>query len=350
MRVKGVAFLLSAGFTGVVAAGLLNISFVSMPGSVSPDWDAGTYVYQALDELGNKRPAFYPSDMSPETVQRGYDLIYHGRTDDPDGHGKSKFISIYYVCTNCHNTGIEDPVLTVSDPQARLQYAVQHNMPFLQGTTFYGVINRETWYNDDYYKKYGDLVKPARNDVREAIQLCARECSKGRPLEDWEVNAILAYYYANSYRLGDIMETSEINDLNKRKKNSEAGDDLIQTIKSKYELKSPATFVEPPYDRDFSKLPTPDPENGRLVYEKSCQSCHKAYGVSEVVFDNTTLSFNKFERDFKKNYWWLYEIARHGTYGYAGHESYMPLFPKERLSDQQIDDMKAYFDQMASHK
>ena len=56
-----------------------------------------------------------------------------------------------------------------------------HSMIFLscRGTTFYGITNRETWYNDDYYKKYGDLVKPANENLVEAVQLCAMECSQG---------------------------------------------------------------------------------------------------------------------------------------------------------------------------
>ena len=66
------------------------------------------------------------------------------------------FISKYYVCTTCHNLEIEDPDLRVSDPETRLTFAKENDLPFLQGSTFKGIVNRESWYNDDYVKKYGD--------------------------------------------------------------------------------------------------------------------------------------------------------------------------------------------------
>jgi mono/diheme cytochrome c family protein len=276
-------------------------------------------------------------------IKRGYDLVHTGRTDVPESAGKSKYISLYYACINCHNTVVEDPDLTTSDPQVRLEFVEHNNLAFLQGTTFYGTVNREAWYSDDYYKKYGDLVKPANNNIREAIQLCAKECSKGRYLEQWEEDAILAYYYSISYRLKDIFTVSEINDLNIRSVNNNEHDELMSWIKSKYALKSPATFVEPPYETDQMQMPQGNAENGKLIFELSCQACHKPYGSSDVVFDDSKYTFNQFEKWFEKDYWWLYKIVRHGISGYAGHEPYMPLYTAEKMSDQQVEDLKAYF-------
>lgn len=306
-----------------------------------------TYVYKVLDMLGYPRPEFYPDTITTKMIEEGRDLVLEGRTHDPEGGGKSKYISLYYVCTNCHNQVIEDPDLTRSDPDTRLTYAVQHDMPFLQGTTFYGIVNRESWYNDDYYKKYGDLVKPARTDVRQAIQLCAKECSKGRYLEDWEVNAILAYYYSISYRLQDILSADEIGALNRDIKDPSTYAGWISTIKSKYALKSPATFVDPPYELG-ANTPNGDPARGKEIFAHSCQTCHKPYGCSSVVFDDSKYTFNDFQKRFDKNYWWLYEIVRHGTYGYPGHKAYMPLYPAERMSNQEVEDLKSYFLQQAS--
>ena len=90
--------------------------------------------------------------------------------------------SKHFVCTSCHNIQKEDPDLSIADPQARLEYARDMELPYLPGTTLYGAVNRTSFYNGDYEKKYGDLVKPARNNLREAIQLCAVECSQGRAL------------------------------------------------------------------------------------------------------------------------------------------------------------------------
>ena len=108
-----------------------------------------------------------------ELIRMGEELVKEGRTMGPDGK-RTKYISKHYVCTTCHNIEIEDPDLKINDPQARLEYAVQHNLPSLQGTTFKGIVNRESWYNDDYVKKYGDeKIEIAHENLREAIQLCA---------------------------------------------------------------------------------------------------------------------------------------------------------------------------------
>ncbi len=324
--------------------GLTVLNFTMNP--VVEEYKSDTYVYQVLFDLGMEKPFFFPEKMTDEDIRRGKEIIFNGHTDDPSG-GNSKYVSVYYVCTNCHNTVVEDPVLSIMEPEARLDYAVKNNLPFLQGTTFYGVANRETWYNDDYYKKYGDLVKPANKDIREAIQLCAVECSKGRPLAEWEEHSILAYYYSISYRLSDILNEDDIQQLNKRVSNKSEHADLLAAIKSKYALKSPATFVEPPYESG-ANLPIGNSEKGKSIYNLSCQNCHKAYGCSDVVFDNSKLTFNKLSNEFEKNYWWLFNAVRHGFYGYAGHEPYMPHFTAERMTDQQVMDLKAYIDQEAS--
>ncbi|MEZ5014892.1 MAG: cytochrome c [Chitinophagales bacterium] len=323
----------------ILLAGVSFLNFSWQP--TNKPFTEDTYVYQALTDLGMPKPIYYPAEITEEQIQQGKDIVFHGHTEKPGG-GKSKYVSLYYVCTNCHNTVAEDPDLAVMDPTARLSYAVEHNLPFLQGTTFFGIVNRETWYNDDYYKKYGDLVKPAKHDVREAIQLCAKECSKGRYLEEWEVQAILAYYYSISFKLSDIMSADEIASLNTKYVNNGDHEMLIDWIKSKYALKSPATFIDPPYNLG-GDLPKGDPENGKHIFELSCQTCHKPYGCSDNVFDSSPFTMRKFANDFDKNYWWLFEAVRHGFYSYPGHEPYMPHYTAERMTDQQVMDLKAYF-------
>ncbi|MFI5171688.1 MAG: c-type cytochrome [Chitinophagales bacterium] len=308
--------------------------------SPEPAFKADDYVYRILFDLGMEKPFYFPETMTDDDIRRGKEIVLNGHTDEPSG-GKSKYVSVYYVCTNCHNTVIEDPDLTKSDPETRLAFAVNKNISFLQGTTFYGTANRESWYNDDYYKKYGDLVKPANKDIREAIQLCALECSKGRVLEDWEEHAILSYLYSISYKLSDLFSEKEIEELNRKNSSNNNSKELIALIKSKYALKSPATFVEPPYENG-AKLPQGNPENGKSIYNLSCQTCHKPYGCSDVVFDNSKKTFNKFEKDFSRDDWWLFKAVRHGFSGYAGHEPYMPHFTAERMTDKQVMDLRAY--------
>ena len=142
----------------------LIATFAFRPTSTAPAFTAATKVNDVLFALGDPVPKWFPKDVSAENIQRGKEIILEGRTTAPDGK-RSKYVSVYYMCTSCHNNVIEDPLLTVSNPQDRLEYAREHQLPFLQGTTFYGITNRESWYNDDYYKKYGDLVEPAADDL-----------------------------------------------------------------------------------------------------------------------------------------------------------------------------------------
>lgn len=318
------------------------------PAVEAPSFTAESKVNDVLFALGDEVPGWFPRDLSEVNIQRGKELILNGRTTDPDGK-RSRYVSVYYMCTSCHNNVIEDPVLTVSNPQDRLEYAREHQIPFLQGTTFYGITNRESWYNDDYYKKYGDLVTPASHDLSEAVQLCASECAQGRPLVDWEMEAVLAYFYSISYTLSDLGYTDE--DA-KRFASAASGDTdhtaVIAEIKSKYALKSPATFEEPPYDIYWDQLNGKgNAENGKLVYELSCQACHKPAGVSDVVFGDNKQDFKAMSRWFDKNNWWLLQVVRHGTHPAPGHKPYMPLYTTERMSNIMVEDLKAYIMQQA---
>ena len=333
----------------VLGAFLMVTGFISMSlvSDSTARWNDNTSIYEILGAFGEELPQHARPQASAEQIERGYDLVYKGKTKGPDGK-MSKSISKYYVCTSCHNQDREDPDLSKFDPEARLSYVAEKGMKFLQGSPFYGIANRETWYNDDYYLKYGDLVKPANKSLAEATQLCAKVCSSGRYLEDWELEAILAYYWSIQIKLGDLNLSAE---EKKQLENAKTGDhaELVQLIKSKYEQKSPATFGEAPHDKSKGFDYTGNPQRGKLIYELSCQSCHSYEGVSGMALDNSKLTFQKFKRNIEKGgYYNIYDIVRHGTYADKGKPRYMPLYPKERMSDQQLEDLKAYILEKAS--
>ena len=172
------------------------------------NWNGNTPLSQILSYFGEPLPNHARPNADEATIERGYNLIFKGKAVSPDGKSGS-FISKFYKCTSCHNQDREDPVLTVFDPEKRLAYVAENEMKFLQGSTFYGIANRESWYNEDYYLKYGDLVKPANKSLAEATQLCAKVCSSGRYLEDWELEAILAYYWSNQLKWSDLELSAE---------------------------------------------------------------------------------------------------------------------------------------------
>jgi len=298
-------------------------------------------VAETLFSLGKEKPSHYLDKIDPVEVQKGHDLIHLGRTTH---NGKrSKFISKYYKCTSCHNTQREDKDLKVVNPKSRLDYAKEKDIPYLQGSTFWGIVNRDTWYNDDYFLKYGELAEKAKNSLEESTQLCAKVCSQGRELNEWEMNAILSYYWSLEMKMEDLgISLSELNALS----NSNEKKQLIETS---FLAKSPASFSEPPKDKKLGYGMAGDSDNGKSIYELSCQHCHGEGGESDVVLDNGRTTFKWLKRNISKNSQLsIYEIIRKGTYSELGHKEYMPHYTLEKMSDQQIEDLRAYIEKMAN--
>lgn len=313
----------------------------------SMGWDQNTPLSTVLFSLGEEKPAHFVAPDENE-IRKGKELFFEGRTTGPNGK-KSAIISKFYKCNNCHNTQREDPELTITDPQARLDYAVANNLPFLQGTTLYGTVNKSSWYNDDYIKKYGDLVLKARNNLREATQICAQHCSQGRVLKKWEEDALMAYFGSIEYKMADLkLSKEEWDNLLKNGNNAAKQEELRKMIHSKYLSKSPATFTEPPKDREAGyPVAAKNAANGKEVFERSCLACHSPESkVSDSYFEDDKLTFNYLKQRMNSvMYDSYYDLIRHGTYASKGHRRYMPNYTAEKLSDQQVEDLRAYIEE-----
>lgn len=307
-------------------------------------------VAEVLEELGDE-PVEHQVDtaIAGVSVERGRSLVLTGFADKPGGGRLSKQ-SKQFVCTSCHNVQKEDPDLSVADPQARLLYAQKMGMPFLQGTALYGAVNRTSFYNGDYEKKYGSLVAPARNNLREAIQLCAVECSQGRALKPWELESVLAYLWTIGLEMKDLglsdKEYKQVNTALAIRKNKEAA---VELIKSHYLQASPATFVEPPKDRreGYENIEG-DAANGQRVYELSCLHCHEKERYSFFKLDHAKTTFQYLKKHFPQyTRYSVYQVARYGTSPIPGKKAYMPNYTLEKMSHQQLEDLRAYVEQMA---
>jgi mono/diheme cytochrome c family protein len=330
------------------------IGFLLLGGFVTGNQeDEPVTVWETLIRLGHEPPKYYVENLDPVLVKKGYELVYNGRTKSPTG-GMSNYISPYFVCTDCHNQVQEEPVLTNFDPQARLEYAVAKDIPFLQSTTFWGITNRESWYNGDYYLKYDTLVDKARNDVYEATQLCSKKCSSGRYIEQWEWEAINEYYWSLQIKLADLNLTAkEMQRVMQGMKDPKMDKALlIDMLKRKYAQASPADFVDVPENKEKGYDTAPgDPANGELIWDKSCKTCHRYGGPSQLVLDDARVTFKKFKKEMTKDSKFsLYEIIRHGTYAEAGHQQYMPLYTADRMSNQQVEDLRAYIELKAKRR
>ncbi len=326
----------------IALLGLLMISSFSLD---NDQWtfSSSDLLSETLIQLGDNKP-LHSLEYTPDQIKMGYDLVHTGRTFGPDGK-RTRYISKHYVCTSCHNTVQEDPDLSVSNPETRLQYVKSKSIPFLQGTTFKGIVNRESWYNDDYVQKYGEeVVGKAHKDLKESIQLCAIECSQGRSLKAWEVEAILAYFWTLEFNLSDLaLAEDEWEMLNEK---GVPDSEKLSFLKTKYLQKSPAHFFHSAKDKDEGYVSLEgNPQVGKDIYEWSCLHCHHQDGVSHYTLDNNTLSFKDLAFYINKNsHFSLYQIIPYGTYAIPGHKPYMPHYPIERMSKQQVEDLRSYIE------
>jgi mono/diheme cytochrome c family protein len=319
---------------------IASASFVFISWQKSLVINPDTRVNELLASWEGKHKSHIILNVDVNKAKLGKELSTKGWTT-VDGK-KTKVISKYFVCTDCHNNVIEEEDIANPNPEGRLRKAVKENIPFLQGTTFYGAVNRESWYNQDYVKKYGGLVAPAKDTLENAIQLCAKVCSSGRYLEGWELEAILHYYNTIDYKLKDLnlnasdwekLESTEINTAEK-----------VAFVKSKYALLSPATFLDP-IEKNVRVLGAKgNLQRGKEIYIQSCMACHGLEKeMTSFKLDTTYMSLN-FLKNFipKKHPYSIYEIVRKGTMAEFAIKAYMPHYTAERMSDQQLEDLVAY--------
>jgi len=301
-----------------------------------------------LLRLGDASLLHEMKSFDAQKAKMGEDIIRNGFTTYKGK--KSKRISKYFVCTDCHNLTREFSNLASESPKERLAYANSHSLPFLQGSTFFGIYNRTKFYNGDYKKKYGELVDDARDSLDNAIQLCAEYCSSGRPMLDWELDAVKHYYKKNELQIKDLNLPLEIQDKIGQYMNASAQEKkaLTAVVKKSYRQFYSATFL-PTMPRENRKYgENGNVENGKSIYNKSCLHCHAYKRATNLGLDNGKLTGRMFVRNLD-NYKdkSLYQIIRWGTYAKSGRKQYMPLYTEEKMSDEQINDLVAYIKQIA---
>lgn len=305
-------------------------------------------VMEVEKKLGKVVPPHYMDAYDQELANIGEELIKKGKSSF---NGKSgKLISAYFNCTDCHNLVRESEDLTNLDPQDRLDYLTNRNLPFTAGSTFFGIYNRTSFYNDDYYKKYGDLVNDAKDSLANSIQLCAEYCASGRPLEQWELDAILHYYKREELKIAELgLSSKELRIVSDALDKNDDQQKALEILNSHYVKKYGATFTGamPEHKRKYGE--GGDVINGEKLYKSACMYCHENVRVTYLDLDDDVLS-GKYLWNHKEGYDDLsvYQVIRWGTYPIAGRQQYMPLYPKEKMSDKQLEDLMAYIKKLAN--
>ena len=79
------------------------------------------------------------------------------------------------------------------------------------------------------------------------------------------------------------------------------------------------------------------------MFEKACLFCHQNGRVAYLELSKDDITANMF-LNHMKGYTdlSLYQILRWGTHPKDGRKQYMPMYTKEKMSDQQIEDIIAY--------
>jgi len=341
--------LKKAGIALTICAVAIGIFSLSADRKVEVAISGDDSVHELLAQLGEKEfnNLGVPS-MPNVSAQAGKRMVLEGFSMDGNGKKFAK-LSNHFVCTSCHNIVKENDDLTSIDPQERLDYAKENNLPFLQGSPLYGLVNRATFYNGDYVKKYGNLATVAHDNIKEAIQLCAVECAQGRRLKPWELESVLAYLWTIDLKVDDLgLTKSETTAIESAINDGADSDTAIQLIQSKYRKDSPATFGRPPDDMQKGYEYEGDPTNGQAIYELGCQHCHEEQRYSFFELDDSKLSFDYLQKHLRRHRRFsLYWVSRYGTKPKPGKKAYMPQYTEERMSDQQLEDLRAYIDMRA---
>lgn len=307
----------------------------------------------------------------------GRELFANGTVQTPPiGPSPSPAISRFpsFTCSKCHNTAREDPVLSVQDPERRFAWIEKAGLglTMTQGTTLWGVVNREAFYND-HYKKYMGLKIPDEahpdpgntkcapsdsgcrewhpDSLRDAIQVCGFYCSEGESfLEKWEEVALLAYFWDRELRLADVDLPDDVRAMirkiltNPSNYPSDVVERFRMLLKSSFLLKSHASAREAPSIVQKSRFAAinfigyraggmleGDPAVGRRLHDLSCAQCH---------FEGSKLS-DDWGADLGYDVPHFHRITAKGKHG-TRRRPYMPEFTLERLSDKQLADILAY--------
>ena len=319
------------------------------------DINDDTPVWDIFTKLGKIKINQVNTKVQGVSAEKGKDIIYKGYSTKQDGTGKTSMQSPHFKCTACHVPEREFENLADINSAKKLEYAVENDLPFLQGSSFYGIVNRIHFYNGDYQKKYAGvpLIKESYNDIRSAIQLCATQCAQGRALEDWEIESVLAYFWTMELKIKDIgIKKEDIQIVQEAINSGKGGQKAIHTLEGHYMNLSPATFSTA--DLDYKEIESADKNNkerfrsGMEIYQRSCLHCHGRKRYSFFNLDKSGHSFKYLLSKTKAGgFHSIFKITRHGTYSLNGKKAYMPQYPMEKMTDNQLMDLRIYIENMA---
>jgi mono/diheme cytochrome c family protein len=330
---------------------LINLGLQGQPNRVSKDEVdlENLPVELVLTNLGVPKSKHSITKLDMEKAEIGRQLIFDGRVRTKTH--KSKRISPYFRCTDCHNMVKENDNPTDLDPENRLAYAEKNKLPFLPAYSLWGVYNRTAFYTGGYGKVYGDKLKSAKDSIGNAIQVCTKHAASGRRLADWEIEGLLHYFKQHELRIKDLPSLNASDKksiLYWQKLDEEEKKALREKIRAAFIQVYPATLA-PVLGLDQRQYGEGgNAARGELVFNKSCLHCHSGKRVSNYNLDKSKLTARFFVQNLEGfGHSNLYQVIRWGTFTKKRRKQTMPLYTKEQMSDQQIEDLVAYMKQLS---
>ena len=83
-----------------------------------------------------------------------------------------------------------------------------------------------------------------------------------------------------------------------------------------------------------------------MIYDLSCLYCHEKGRYAFFKLDDSKYSLDYLEKHFPKyTRYSVYQVARYGTSPMNWKRTYMPNYTLEKMSYQQMEDLRAYVEQ-----
>ncbi|MEM1441161.1 MAG: cytochrome c [Verrucomicrobiota bacterium] len=326
----GVALILSSCEEPESAAG---IATDRNPASISDATPLEDFLLLVGAET-KPRPA---GSQDPGLAEAGRNLIYEGRLPSAEGQRLSE----YFYCADCHSSEREMAILnSEGSASEHLDFAVAKELALQPAPSFAGVSNRLGFFESEMAKTL-DPPKEANSSLEGAVQFCATTIAKGRELNPVEVQSVIAYLYSLEWRIGDLgFRGADLAELKRRALNPREHRFIREEMLQRFPARTIATPGEPPSDplAGYSIEETPDPSRGNEIWAQACLQCHDAEGASPHFFGDRDSTYRKLLSLFEDGT--VYRYIREGSG--AGSGIQMPSFPKEKLGDKEIEDLRAF--------
>ena len=341
-------------FAAIAALGLGLLAAFSSPKVA--DFEPEQPLWEVLVSLGRIR-LNTPNDSLGEgkfSAAKGEQLVLKGFATDENGKASTK-ISKRLPCATCHALQNEYHHLGDLDPDKRLRFLDSLNRPLLLGPSLEGMVNRIYFFADDYQNKvqgkHKDLLKKGHLNLRAAIQACNQVYADGRELERWELESILAYLWTLELRMKHIrIEGEDAKQVKEALAEQRSNAKAVNILRQYYTEVYPANFGEiPSIEQRRQVSPVLNSfANGYRLYKRSCLHCHDGsirgigYGL-----DERQANFQVLRRHFDDT------SSRHSIYNALRYNpnlnggNTLPHFTEQRLSLQQLQDLRFYIYEMA---